>query len=182
MVSQPINPSIRILADEWTDNGYHIGQHRLQPGKMCGYEEDVNVPMIIRGPGIKEGATTSLVTSHTDLAPTILSLLGAPQRPDFDGTPIPVKAEELFVDNKDWQEHVGVEYWGPSVTTTCSKPWSALHPAGNVLNLKDAMAEKFDDFYAGRERVGFDECANGYIVEVEGPQFETDGFQYLDSD
>ncbi|TID24788.1 arylsulfatase [Venturia nashicola] len=98
-----------------SDNGYHIGQHRLQPGKMCGYEEDANVPMIIRGPGIKQGAITNLVTSHTDLAPTILSLIGTSQRPDFDGTPFSVKAEDLFVENKDWQEHVGVEYWGPSV-------------------------------------------------------------------
>ena len=35
-----------------SDNGYHIGQHRLQPGKSCGYEEDVNIPLIVRGPGI----------------------------------------------------------------------------------------------------------------------------------
>ena len=25
-----------------TDNGYHIGQHRLQPSKQCHYQEDVN--------------------------------------------------------------------------------------------------------------------------------------------
>jgi arylsulfatase A-like enzyme len=93
-------------ANKETDNGYHIGQHRLQPGKLCGYEEDANVPMIIRVPEIREGAATELVTSHTDLGPTILSLIGAQQRPDFDGIPIPVKADELFCENKDWQEHV----------------------------------------------------------------------------
>ena len=27
-----------------TDNGYHIGQHRLPPGKSCNIEEDVNIP------------------------------------------------------------------------------------------------------------------------------------------
>lgn len=32
------------------DNGYHISQHRLSPGKECGFEEDINVPLIIRGP------------------------------------------------------------------------------------------------------------------------------------
>jgi N-acetylglucosamine-6-sulfatase len=35
-----------------TDNGYHIGQHRLGPGKKCGYETDINIPMVIRGPGV----------------------------------------------------------------------------------------------------------------------------------
>ncbi|KAK1761922.1 hypothetical protein QBC33DRAFT_574644 [Phialemonium atrogriseum] len=26
-----------------TNNGYHIGQHRLQPEKKCGFEEDINI-------------------------------------------------------------------------------------------------------------------------------------------
>ncbi|QDS75210.1 hypothetical protein FKW77_000083 [Venturia effusa] len=271
-VDELVDGIINKLASR--DNGYHIGQHRLQPGKMCSYEEDVNVPMIIRGPGVQAGATTNLVTSHTDLAPTILSLIGAPQRPDFDGIPIPVRAEDLSLNQKDWHEYVGVEYWGPSVSEgifdripklrntykalrisgsdysfyysvwctnehelydmttdpyqmtnlfavngtilpsassttlilgrpvsqfiaridalllvlksckgmTCSKPWLALHPTGDVMNLKQAVSETFDEFYAGQARVEFDECADGYIVEVEGPQFETDGLQYFDSD
>ena len=41
-----------------SDNGYHIGQHRLQPGKECGYEEDINIPLIIRGPGVPKNSTT----------------------------------------------------------------------------------------------------------------------------
>lgn len=60
------------------DNRYHIGQHRLQPGKECGFEEDINVPLIIRGPGVPKNVTTEVVTTHTDLAPTILRIAGAP--------------------------------------------------------------------------------------------------------
>ena len=33
-----------------SDNGYHVSQHRLHPGKECGFEEDINVPLIVRGP------------------------------------------------------------------------------------------------------------------------------------
>jgi len=100
------------------DNGYHIGQHRLQPGKECGFEEDIGVPLIIRGPGVAKNVSTDLVTTHTDLSPTILSLIGANPRPDFDGAPIPVHAAEIeaaALNPETWHEHVNVEYWGFAV-------------------------------------------------------------------
>ncbi|KAF2186146.1 alkaline phosphatase-like protein [Zopfia rhizophila CBS 207.26] len=95
-----------------TDNGYHIGQHRLQPRKECGFEEDINIPLIIRGPGVPQNATTEIVTTHTDLAPTFLKLAGAPLRADFDGEAIPLSQSGLADSKKTRQEHVNVEYWG----------------------------------------------------------------------
>ena len=91
-----------------SDNGYHIGQHRLPPGKECGYEEDVNVPLIIRGPGVPKGVTTNQVTSHTDLVPTILQLVGSRPEEDFDGAAIQLGGE--LYDTR--HEHVNIEYWG----------------------------------------------------------------------
>ncbi|KIH86657.1 arylsulfatase [Sporothrix brasiliensis 5110] len=99
-----------------TDNGFHIGQHRLQPGKECGFEEDINIPLIVRGPGIPGGRVSQAVTTHVDLAPTLLKLARAPARVDFDGEPIPLTAHELdvaAVDNGAGRhEHVTVEFWG----------------------------------------------------------------------
>lgn len=103
-----------------TDNGYSIGQHRRQPGKQCAFEEDINVPFIVRGPGIPEGITTDLVTSHTDLAPTFLALAGAapPTKFELDGQPMPLSrletpGTELNSPFPPWpQEHVNVEMWG----------------------------------------------------------------------
>jgi Arylsulfatase A and related enzymes len=94
-----------------SDNGFHIGQHRLPPGKTCGYEEDIRVPLFIRGPGIPEGHVQDSVTTHIDLAPTIFGLAGIPPRSDFDGTAIPLTpdSDELR------HEHVTVEYWGRAV-------------------------------------------------------------------
>lgn len=57
-----------------SDNGFHLGQHRLWPGKGCGYEEDVNIPFIIRGLGVDRGVISRAVTSHTDLAPMIMQI------------------------------------------------------------------------------------------------------------
>ncbi|QGI86252.1 hypothetical protein CEK25_012981 [Fusarium fujikuroi] len=94
-----------------SDNGYHLGQHRLPPGKECGFDEDIRVPLFIRGPGVSSGSVENAVTTHIDLAPTILRLAGADLRTDFDGTPIPVLPTQ---ENKR-HEHVAVEYWGGAI-------------------------------------------------------------------
>lgn len=306
----------RVLDDTYvffsTDNGYHIGQHRLQPGKQCPFEEDINIPLIVRGPGIAKNATANLVTTHTDLAPTFLKLAGGEVRNDFDGQIIPLHtaANEFYGKT----EHVNVESWGvimsegdhgqvlyPNHTykairviaagysllytvwcsgehelydlvkdphetdnlyasehqetsvylgldmpqlaameeratkhqwrqdchasslagapllrglnteseestytanssqrprpfgtdatlkhlvprldallmvlktckgRACTHPWEVLHPAGNVATLIEAMNPDFDDFYFGQQKVAFERCEKGYILESEGP-------------
>ncbi len=60
-----------------SDNGYHLGQHRLPPGKGMPYEEDIKVPMFIRGPGIKPGTHVSAITGNVDLASTFEDMAGA---------------------------------------------------------------------------------------------------------
>jgi N-acetylglucosamine-6-sulfatase len=98
-----------------TDNGYHISQHRLNPGKECGFEEDINIPLIVRGPGVPKGES-NVVTAHTDLAPTILKIAGGDwKRDDFDGSPIPLGEKDLIEAKEERQEHVNVEFWGRSI-------------------------------------------------------------------
>ena len=93
-----------------SDNGFHIGQHRLPQGKRCPYEEDVNVPMIIRGPGIPRGRTADFVTSHTDIAPSIVHWAGASSDIELDGSPIPISGLTLKTRKKF--EHAQMEFWG----------------------------------------------------------------------
>lgn len=95
------------------DNGFHISQHRLNPGKECGFEEDINVPLIIRGPNIPAGTESNIVTAHTDLVPTIFDLAGIKPRGDFDGSAIPLTKRGQ---NQGRQEHVNVEFWGKSLS------------------------------------------------------------------
>ena len=35
-----------------SDNGLHMGEHRLKTGKMTAFDTDINVPLVIDGPGI----------------------------------------------------------------------------------------------------------------------------------
>ncbi|GLA28566.1 Arylsulphatase [Aspergillus phoenicis ATCC 13157] len=97
-----------------SDNGYHIGQHRLHPGKECGFDEDIRVPMFVRGPGVPKGVEVSAVTTHIDLAPTILDIVGGEAEGELDGVAIPLTREEIHAADADGgrHEHVNVEYWG----------------------------------------------------------------------
>ena len=62
---------------------------------------------------------------------------------------------------------------------TCVRPWHALHPAGNVQNLNDALSGRFDVFYEQQQKkVNFNRCEMGQIIGSEGPQFESDGLVY----
>lgn len=91
-----------------SDNGYHIGQHRLPPGKECGFEEDIRVPLFIRGPGVAAGHVEEAVTAHVDLVPTIFEITGVELRDNFDGVPVPLSKDSESVRH----EHANVEYWG----------------------------------------------------------------------
>lgn len=68
-----------------SDNGYHMGQHRLPPGKGRPYEEDINIPLIVRGPGVPQDQTISHPVLNTDLAPTFAELAGTSAPPSADG-------------------------------------------------------------------------------------------------
>ncbi len=60
-----------------SDNGFHMGEHRFRPGKYTAYEEDIHVPLVVRGPGIAAGRVRDDLTSSVDLAPTFADLAGA---------------------------------------------------------------------------------------------------------
>ena len=92
-----------------SDNGFHMGEHRLGAGKWTAYEEDIRVPLIVRGPGVPEGEKLPHMVLNNDLAPTIADLANT-EPPDFvdgrslapllDGTPTP---------EKDWRQRFLVE-------------------------------------------------------------------------
>jgi N-acetylglucosamine-6-sulfatase len=68
-----------------TDNGWHSGEHRLPQGKESPYLHDLSFPLIIRGPGVPEGATDDAILMNNDLAPTFADIAGAKAGADVDG-------------------------------------------------------------------------------------------------
>jgi arylsulfatase A-like enzyme len=65
-----------------SDNGFHQGQHRLESGKNTGFEEDLIVPLSVRGPGVPQGSVVDQLTANVDYAPTFAEIAGA-AIPDF---------------------------------------------------------------------------------------------------
>ena len=94
-----------------SDNGYHVGQHRLQPGKQTPYDSDIRVPLLVRGPGIARGSVDAM-SMNIDLAPTFASLAGV-QTPDFvDGRSLVPLLRGTTP--SDWREVVLIEHEGPT--------------------------------------------------------------------
>jgi arylsulfatase A-like enzyme len=60
-----------------SDNGYYHGEHRIPREKILPYEPGIRVPLVIRGPGLPQGAHRRQLVSNQDLASTILDAIGA---------------------------------------------------------------------------------------------------------
>jgi N-acetylglucosamine-6-sulfatase len=71
------------------DNGYLLGEHDME-GKNMPYEEDMQIPFLIRGPGIPDGPVNKTM-NLVDIPPTIEQITGAtPGRPQDGKSIIPV--------------------------------------------------------------------------------------------
>ncbi|MFB4301436.1 sulfatase [Actinomadura sp. NTSP31] len=68
-----------------SDNGFHMGEHRLAGGKMTAFDVDIHVPYVVTGPGVGAGRRVGEFAQNTDLAPTFLDLAGLPAPAGTDG-------------------------------------------------------------------------------------------------
>jgi N-acetylglucosamine-6-sulfatase len=71
-----------------SDNGYHMGNHRLGHNKKTPYEEDIGVPLMVRGPGVPAAEVRKQLVLNNDFAPTIADLASAtiPKPEEVDGS------------------------------------------------------------------------------------------------
>lgn len=94
-----------------SDNGYHLGQHRLRNGKTQVYEEDIRVPLIVRGPKAPVGATRDHFIATIDFAPTLARLAHVKPEHAVDGQPF----NKLFHNNPksaaEWRRDFLVEVY-----------------------------------------------------------------------
>ena len=59
-----------------SDNGYHLGEHRLFFGKTEPYDTDIRLPFYIAGPGVPQGEIRLHQTTHLDITATVVDLAG----------------------------------------------------------------------------------------------------------
>jgi N-acetylglucosamine-6-sulfatase len=93
-----------------SDNGYHLGQYRLRPGKQTAFDTDIRVPLLVTGPGVPAGRTMNAVTPSIDLAPTFAEIAGTTLPFPTDGTSmLPIWHGEVPA---TWPDSVLVEHRG----------------------------------------------------------------------
>ncbi|KIX04937.1 uncharacterized protein Z518_05808 [Rhinocladiella mackenziei CBS 650.93] len=154
-----------------TDNGYHIGQHRMGPGKRTGYETDINIPMVWRGPGVPVNKITNTVSTHTDLAPTFLDLFGLPRRTQLDGSIMPLTESAMDASVGSRVEHVNVEHWGAAHTYEVVAPHKNFNVAGehnNTYKSVRIMGDGYNIYYSvwcTNEHELYDMTTDGYQMD-----------------
>ncbi|MGB3633015.1 MAG: sulfatase, partial [Rubrobacteraceae bacterium] len=156
-----------------SDNGFHMGEHRMGIGKWTAYEEDIRVPLIVRGPDVPEGRSLEQMVLNNDLAPTFVDLAGG-EPPDFvDGrslvplldagqTPAsdePTSTSSTTEEWKDWRKGFLVES-SPGLKTEVGSPSASEDnsPSGSLRGNSDPKVdpEASQDEAAGDELGGTD--------------------------
>lgn len=95
-----------------SDNGYHAGHHQQPAGKQLAYEEDIRVPLLIRGPGVAPGrADAKHMVGNIDLAPTIAQLAGLPSLPNVDGRSLVGLLGTLAPRPAAWRQSMKIARW-----------------------------------------------------------------------
>ena len=122
-----------------SDNGFHQGEHRLTGGKDTSYEEDIRVPLIVRGPGVPAGQAVEHQAINSDLAPTLAELAGASAAEFVDGRSLVPVLSHTPPPLETWRQRFLVERWPPSDLT---------NPKVNhtLRTLQYAYTEYLDDY------------------------------------
>jgi len=68
----------------WGDHGWNLGDHTLWCKHSC-YESSLQIPLIVRAPGIKGGQRRSALIETIDLYPSLCDLTGIPQPAHLKG-------------------------------------------------------------------------------------------------
>src|SRR5215203_3944004 len=90
-----------------SDNGLHLGEHRIVQDKGSPYEESIRVPLVVRGPQVPAGQTISDLVSQVDLAPTFAAWADAAVPEFVDGRSlVPLLAGEVM---PAWRQTVLIE-------------------------------------------------------------------------
>ena len=99
-----------------SDNGYHMGEYRLMPGKMTAFDTDIRVPLVAAGPGIAAGTTNPAVVENVDLRPTFDALTGVTPPATVDGQSfLPLLHGQT---PPGWRTTALVEHHGPDIDIT----------------------------------------------------------------
>lgn len=144
-----------------SDNGLHVDDYGLGAGKLTAFDTDVNVPLVVTGPGIAAGSVNSLPVENIDLAPTFDDLAETPIPADVDGhTIVPL----LYGQDVPWRTLADIEHvYTPSVK---GDPDAQPYSAGHLPPYRALRSASFTYVeYAKGEREYYDRSTDPYELD-----------------
>jgi len=180
----------------YSDNGFHMGQHRMVSGKGMPYEEDIRVPLIIRGPGVRKNAVRDELTSIIDLAPTFAEIAGTQMSNLVDGRSL-LPLLGIRWPGATWRQSMLLEhYTAPSAQENESLSASLEPPDPGDLQ-QEALKQSIPDYtglrtarYSYIQRIGtarelYDIINDPYQLENQwqnaDPQFQEELRVFLEA-
>ena len=145
-----------------SDNGLHMGEYRLTPGKETAFDTDIHVPLVVTGPRVPAGTVSDALESSIDLGPTFLDLAGVGADPDADG--VPMSAVWHGREPADPQVGVLIEHHhrqGVPTDPDLQNARSADPPAYAAVRTKEALYVR----YAGGEQEYYDTVSDPFQLD-----------------
>jgi arylsulfatase A-like enzyme len=124
-----------------SDNGYSLGEHRIVQEKGSPYEQDIMVPLVIRGPGIPAGVTIDALASQADLAPTFAAWAGADAPGFVDGRSLAAIASGEPA-SASWRTTILIEQFANNPARTEKQPAFEALRTGDLIFVAYGSGER----------------------------------------
>lgn len=154
MIGQ-IRATLAALGDHDTyvvfssDNGLHMGEWSLRPGKQTPFDTDIRVPLVVVGPGVAQGRVVNEIAENVDLCPTFteLAAAGPPTSPDGRSL-VPLLRGRTLPPTVEWRHTALVEHHRPFPDP--SDPDAPMVHAANptsyaALRTENALYVEYED-------------------------------------
>ncbi len=162
-----------------SDNGLHMGDHRLLTGKLTAFDTDIRVPLVVAGPHVGHGRIVARVAENIDLSPTFEHLGRAGVPPSVEGQSLVSLLHGTRA--PDWRDAALIEHHGPDFGASAG-PDEPTPGSGNPLTYEALrLPHSMYVEYANGEREYYDLDSDPYELTNTFPKLSTDEVEALHS-
>lgn len=148
-----------------SDNGLHMGEHRLAPGKLTAFDTDIKVPLVIVGPRVPSGLQVNAFAQNIDLRSTFDAWAGTRPNEVVDGRSLePLLTSAPGTVPPGWPQGALIEHRGP-VTDTHDPDYQTGMSANPVSYEALRLPEALYVEYANGQHEYYDLATDPYELD-----------------